>query len=160
MDIATQIVEALKARGETITCAESITGGALTSALVSVPGASHVLKGSIIAYASEIKIKELQIAPELIDNYGVVSEEVAIAMATGAQRKFAADWSLGVTGVAGPGPSHDVPAGTVWLAVLGPNHQETVKLALSGDRENVRRGAVESALGVLARILSSAAKSS
>ena len=160
MESATQIVETLKVRGETITCAESITGGALTSALVSVPGASHVLKGSIIAYASEIKIKELQIAPELIDTSGVVSEEVAIAMANGARRKFATDWSLGVTGVAGPGPSHDVPAGTVWLAVLGPNHQETVKLALSGDRENVRRGAVESALGVLARILSSAAKSS
>jgi nicotinamide-nucleotide amidase len=160
MESAKQIIETLKTRGETITCAESITGGALTSAIVSVPGASHVLKGSIIAYAPEIKVQELQIAPELIRDSGVVSEDVAIAMAAGARKKFAADWALGLTGVAGPGPSHEVPAGTVWLAVLGPNHQETVKLALSGDRENVRRGAVESALGVLARILSSSSTSS
>lgn len=151
---AQKIVQLLRERNETITCAESITGGALTSELVSIPGASHVLKGSIIAYSTEVKVSELKVEPTLIQEFGVVSEEVALAMAQGVKAKFAAEWAISLTGVAGPGASHGVPAGTVWLALLGPGFQETVKLELMGEREMVRRGAVESALGVLERILS------
>jgi nicotinamide-nucleotide amidase len=151
---AEKIVQLLRDRHETITCAESITGGALTSALVSIPGASHVLRGSIVAYSSEIKIQELNVDSALIEEKGVVSEEVALAMATGVKNKFSANWAVALTGVAGPGASHGIPAGTVWLALLGPGVQETVKLEMTGEREMVRRGAVESALGVLERILS------
>jgi nicotinamide-nucleotide amidase len=151
---AEKIVQLLRDRRETITCAESITGGALTSALVSIPGASHVLRGSIVAYSSEIKIQELNVDSALIEEKGVVSEEVALAMATGVKNKFSANWAVALTGVAGPGASHGIPAGTVWLALLGPGVQETVKLEMTGEREMVRRGAVESALGVLERILS------
>lgn len=151
---AQKIVQLLRERNETITCAESITGGALTSELVSIPGASHVIKGSIIAYSTEVKVSELKVEPTLIQEFGVVSEEVALAMAQGVKAKFAAEWAISLTGVAGPGASHGVPAGTVWLALLGPGFQETVKLELMGEREMVRRGAVESALGVLERILS------
>ena len=151
---AQKIVQLLRERNETITCAESITGGALTSELVSIPGASHVLKGSIIAYSTEVKVSELKVEPSLIQEFGVVSEEVALAMARGVKAKFAAEWAISLTGVAGPGASHGIPAGTVWLALLGPALQETVKLELMGEREMVRRGAVESALGVLERILS------
>jgi nicotinamide-nucleotide amidase len=151
---AQRIVQLLRERNETITCAESITGGALTSELVSIPGASHVLKGSIIAYSTEVKVSELKVEPSLIQEFGVVSEEVALAMARGVKAKFAAEWAISLTGVAGPGASHGIPAGTVWLALLGPALQETVKLELMGEREMVRRGAVESALGVLERILS------
>lgn len=151
---AQKIVQLLRERNETITCAESITGGALTSELVSIPGASHVLKGSIIAYSTEVKVSELKVEPILIQEFGVVSEEVALAMARGVKAKFAAEWAISLTGVAGPGASHGVPAGTVWLALLGPGFEETVKLELMGEREMVRRGAVESALGVLERILS------
>lgn len=152
---ASKVVEILQQRNESITCAESLTGGALTSELVSIPGASHVLRGSIIAYSSEVKVKELGVAQQLIDEFGVVSQEVALAMAKGVKEKFQADWAIATTGVAGPGPSHGVTAGTVWIAILGPKTQETVALALEGGRELVRRGAVESALGVLQRILSS-----
>lgn len=151
---AEKIVQLLRDRHETITCAESITGGALTSALVSIPGASHVLRGSIVAYSSEIKIQELNVDSALIEEKGVVSEEVALAMATGIKNKFSANWAVALTGVAGPGALHGIPAGTVWLALLGPGVQETVKLEMTGEREMVRRGAVESALGVLERILS------
>ena len=151
---AQKIVQLLRERNETITCAESITGGALTSELVSIPGASHVLKGSIIAYSTEVKVSELKVEPTLIQEFGVVSEEVALAMAQGVKAKFAAEWAISLTGVAGPGASHGVPAGTVWLALLGPGFEETVKLELMGERGMVRRGAVESALGVLERILS------
>lgn len=151
---AQKVVQLLRERNETITCAESITGGALTSELVSIPGASHVLKGSIVAYSTEVKVSELKVEPTLIQEFGVVSEEVALAMAQGVKAKFAAEWAISLTGVAGPGASHGVPAGTVWLALLGPGFEETVKLELMGEREMVRRGAVESALGVLERILS------
>jgi nicotinamide-nucleotide amidase len=151
---AEKIVQLLRDRHETITCAESITGGALTSALVSIPGASHVLRGSIVAYSSDVKIQELNVDSALIEEKGVVSEEVALAMATGVKNKFSANWAVALTGVAGPGASHGIPAGTVWLGLLGPGVQETVKLEITGEREMVRRGAVESALGVLERILS------
>ena len=153
MKIVDEIVSTLTTRNETVSFAESLTGGALSSEIVSVPGASHIFKGSIVAYSIDIKIRELFVASELIEAHGVVSEEVALAMAAGIQSRMATTWGISATGVAGPGAHHGIPAGTVWLAVIGPNHQETVKLALEGDRTAVRRGAVESALGVFARIL-------
>ena len=152
--LSSAIVESLKLKGESLSIAESITGGALTSEIVSVPGASHILKGSIVAYSVEIKMRELSVPQELIDRAGVVSEEVALAMADGIRARMNTTWSIASTGVAGPGPHHGIAAGTVWLAIVGPDTRETVKLALEGDRETVRRGAVESALGVFARILS------
>ena len=151
--LSTTIVESLKSKGETLSIAESLTGGALTSDIVSVPGASHILKGSIVAYSVEIKVHELSVSQDIIDKVGVVSEEVALAMADGVKARMNSTWSIASTGVAGPGPHHGIPAGTVWLAIVGPDTRETVKLALEGDRERVRRGAVESALGVFARIL-------
>jgi nicotinamide-nucleotide amidase len=151
--LSTTIVESLKSTGETLSIAESLTGGALTSEIVSVPGASHILKGSIVAYSVEIKVHELSVSQDIIDKVGVVSEEVALAMADGVKARMNSTWSIASTGVAGPGPHHGIPAGTVWLAIVGPDTRETVKLALEGDRERVRRGAVESALGVFARIL-------
>jgi nicotinamide-nucleotide amidase len=101
----------------------------------------------------EIKVHELSVSQDIIDKVGVVSEEVALAMADGVKARMNSTWSIASTGVAGPGPHHGIPAGTVWLAIVGPDTRETVKLALEGDRERVRRGAVESALGVFARIL-------
>jgi len=151
--LSTTIVESLKSTGETLSIAESLTGGALTSEIVSVPGASHILKGSIVAYSVEIKVHELSVSQDIIDKVGVVSEEVALAMADGVKARMNSTWSIASTGVAGPGPHHGIPAGTVWLAIVVPDTRETVKLALEGDRERVRRGAVESALGVFARIL-------
>jgi len=152
--LSSTIVESLKSKGESLSVAESITGGALTSEIVRVPGASHILKGSIVAYSVEIKMRELSVPQELIDRASVVSEEVALAMADGIRARMNTTWSIASTGVAGPGPHQGIAAGTVWLAIVGPNTRETVKLALEGDRETVRRGAVESALGVFARILS------
>ena len=153
MNLAEEIVSILTDRKETLSIAESLTGGALTSAIVDVVGASHILKGSIIAYSIDIKVRELSVPQETIDRDGVVSEEVALKMAEGIRSRMATTWSMASTGVAGPGAHHGIPAGTVWLAFVGPEGKETVKLALDGDRSAVRRGAVESALGAFARIL-------
>jgi len=150
---AVEVVEALSARKETIAIAESLTGGALSSALTDVPGTSHVYVGSIIAYSVDIKSRELGVKKSTLENEGVVSEAVALEMADGIRSKFASTWAVSTTGVAGPGPSHGIPSGTVWIAIIGPGHRETIALALDGDRDAVRRGAVESALATLARIL-------
>jgi nicotinamide-nucleotide amidase len=153
MSIAAEIVETLTSRGESLSIAESLTGGALSSAIVDIPGASHVFRGTVIAYATEIKIRELAVPSDLIDSDGVVSESVALAMAEGVRSRMGTTWAISATGVAGPGAHDGTPAGTVWIAIIGPEVRESVKLALEGDRVAVRRGAVESALGVFARIL-------
>jgi nicotinamide-nucleotide amidase len=153
MKIAEEIVATLTDRNETLSVAESLTGGALSSEIVSIAGASHVFTGSIVAYSVDIKIRELSVPQELIDEHGTVSEEVALAMATGIKSRMSTTGGISTTGVAGPGAHHGIPSGTVWLAFVGPNLRETVKLVVEGDRSAVRRGAVESALGVFARNL-------
>lgn len=150
---AQYIVETLTNRGEKIAIAESLTGGMLSAALTDVPGTSHIFLGSVIAYSVEIKVRELAVKQATIDRCGVVSEEVAFEMAEGIRSKFGSIWAISTTGVAGPGPSHSIPAGTVWIAIIGPSHREALALALEGDRAAVRLGAVESALATLARIL-------
>ena len=100
--LSTTIVESLKSTGETLSIAESLTGGALTSEIVSVPGASHILKGSIVAYSVEIKVHELSVSQDIIDKVGVVSEEVALAMADGVKARMNSTWSIASTGVRWP----------------------------------------------------------
>lgn len=151
--LATQVVTALTKRGESLAIAESLTGGALSSAITDVPGTSHVFLGSVIAYSVEVKQRELGVSRQSLDQFGVVSEAVACEMAEGIRDRFQSTWAISTTGVAGPGPSHGVPAGTVWIAIIGPSIRNSFKLALDGDREQVRFGAVESALSALARIL-------
>ena len=148
----TDILTILRQRGESICVAESLTGGGLAEALTSIPGSSEVFKGSITAYQSQIKISLLKIPAELISEFGVVSEEVATAMAGGAKDLMDATWSISTTGVAGPGPSDGVAAGTVWVAIDGPISQ-TLQLELSGTREIVRNATIAGAIAAFARIL-------
>jgi nicotinamide-nucleotide amidase len=89
-----------------------------------------------------------------IDQFTVVSEEVAIEMAEGAKNKFSTTWAISTTGVAGPGDYQGIREGTVWIAIRGPINQ-TVALTLDGGRDGVRQGAISSAIGTFARILSS-----
>jgi PncC family amidohydrolase len=152
-DLAAKVIDLLRERRQTISCAESITGGALTAALVSVSGASDVLLGSIVAYSKEIKISQLGLSAELIDDKGLVSKEVAIAMANGARQRLGSSWAISSTGSAGPTALDGSSPGEIWIAILGPDRQESVKLSLNGARQEVISGAVESALTLLERIL-------
>jgi nicotinamide-nucleotide amidase len=148
----TDILAILRQRGESICVAESLTGGGLAEALTSLPGSSEVFKGSITAYQSQIKISLLKVPAELISEFGVVSEEVAAAMAGGAKDLMDSTWSISTTGVAGPGPSDGVASGTVWVAIDGPISQ-TLQLELSGTREIVRNATIAGAIAAFARIL-------
>jgi nicotinamide-nucleotide amidase len=149
---AQSIIETLTSRGQTLAVAESLTGGGLGFALTQVPGASAVFLGGIISYTTEVKVRELSVGQSIIDQYKVVSEEVAIEMAEGAKNKFATTWAISTTGVAGPGDYQGVREGTVWIAIRGPINQ-SLTLTLDGGRDGVRQGAISSAIGTFARIL-------
>ncbi len=150
---AQSIIETLTSRGQTLAVAESLTGGGLGFALTQVPGASAVFLGGIISYTTDVKVRELGVGQAVIDQYKVVSEEVAIEMAEGAKNKFATTWAISTTGVAGPGDYQGVREGTVWIAIRGPINQ-SLTLTLDGGRDGVRQGAISSAIGTFARILS------
>jgi nicotinamide-nucleotide amidase len=152
-DLAAKVIDLLRERSESISCAESITGGALTAALVSVSGASDVLLGSIVAYSKEMKINQLGLSAELITEKGLVSKEVALEMAKGAKQKLGSSWAISSTGSAGPRALDGSSPGEIWIAIVGPDRQESVKLSLNGARQEVISGAVESALTLLERIL-------
>jgi len=152
LGFAAEIVDHLRQRGETISTAESLTAGAVSSALVSISGASDVFVGGITAYRSQIKVSHLFVDPMLIEKHSIISEEVAVAMAKGAIKSFGTTWAIGTTGVAGPNPLDGHPVGVVWVAIEGPICQ-TIELALSGERETVRNAATSSAIATFARIL-------
>jgi nicotinamide-nucleotide amidase len=150
---AQSIVEKLISASQTVSVAESLTGGGLGFALTQIPGSSEVFLGGVISYTSDVKIKELGVASETLDRYTVVSEEVAIEMAEGARKKFGTTWAIATTGIAGPGDYKGIREGTVWIAIRGPVN-ETLLLTLDSGREGVRQGAISSAIGTFARILS------
>lgn len=147
-----EIIALLSEKQETISTAESLTAGGLSSALTSVPGSSEVFLGGITAYQNSVKSAQLGVLPELIEKHSVVSQEVAEAMANGARNEFGSTWAIATTGVAGPGPSEGVEPGTVWLAIVGPESQ-SIELSLAGDRDAVRSASVSSAIATFARIL-------
>jgi nicotinamide-nucleotide amidase len=148
-----KVIELLRQRGETVSVAESLTGGSLSKALTDIEGASHVFLGGVIAYSVASKLHDLDVPQNVIDSAGVYSKETALAMADGAKRRFGSDWAIATTGVAGPGESHGVAAGNLWIAIVGAQVREVEHLALTGSRSEVRSGAVASALSAFARIL-------
>ena len=152
-DLAAKVIDLLRERRESISCAESITGGALTAALVSISGASDVLLGSIVAYSKEMKINQLGLSAELFTEKGLVSKEVALGMAKGAKQKLGSSWAISSTGSAGPRALDGSSPGEIWIAIVGPDSQESMKLSLNGARQEVISGAVESALTLPERIL-------
>ncbi len=148
--LATLLVRELGRRGETVAVAESLTGGLVTSTLVGVPGASAILRGAVVAYASDLKVTLLGVDPELLERVGAVDGEVATAMADGARLRLGATYGLATTGVAGPDPQDRRAPGTVFVAVVGPKTSRGVALQVLGDRAVVRVAAVRAALNLLA----------
>lgn len=118
MEKEVAIVRKLIEKGYHISCAESCTGGMITAALVNVPDASKVLDASIVTYANEAKVKYLNVKPETIDTYGVVSEEVAREMAYGIANNNQAEVGVAVSGIAGPsGGTTEKPVGMVCFGI-------------------------------------------
>ncbi len=135
--------------GKTLVTAESITGGGIGAALTAVPGSSSVYKGGIISYCNEVKHKLLGVDAQLLEELGPVSGPVANAMAEGACRVLAADVSLSVTGLAGPGgDEYGNDAGTVFIGCHIGSETWVRECHFSGDREAVRQQTLEAALNL------------
>ena len=143
--IETVLHAKLLERGWTIATAESATAGLVASRLTAVPGASAVFRGSIGAYAIDVKTDVLGVDADVIDAHGVVSEETALAMARRARDLIGADVAVSVTGSAGPDPL-EVEAGTMCVAVVTPGGERVRTFRMPGDRERVRTYTATAAL--------------
>lgn len=147
-----KIVETLKARGEVFCTAESCTGGQISKTVTDLAGVSAVFFGGVVSYANEIKEKLLGVRHKTLEKYGAVSEQTAAEMATGAVRALGADFSVAVTGIAGPdGGSEKKPVGLVYIACADKNgNVKVTKNLFSGDRKAVRDQTTKTALQMLA----------
>ncbi|GKW44843.1 competence/damage-inducible protein A [Planococcus sp. NCCP-2050] len=151
--LASKAIELLREQQKTISAAESLTAGLFQSELAAVAGASSALAGGVITYNEEMKISQLGISSELLAEYGVVSEETAIAMAEAVRMKFNTDISVSLTGAAGPDAHGDQPAGTVWVGISTEEETRAYRLQLSGMRNTNRLRAVKLALSYIIRTL-------
>jgi nicotinamide-nucleotide amidase len=144
-------VDLLKKRGETITFAESCTGGLLAAKFVAVAGASEVFEGSLVAYSNRLKSAWLGVSEETLRFYGAVSAQCVSEMCHGALLRTNASYSLAISGIAGPdGGTAQKPLGTVFIGVLKAQDEPLVEhLCFNGSRNDVREAAVFNALRLL-----------
>jgi nicotinamide-nucleotide amidase len=146
---AEAVVRALTAAGSTLAVAESLTGGLVSGELTGVPGASAVLRGGVVAYATDLKAQLLGVDPDRLRTHGPVDGEVARQMARGAARALGAEHGVATTGVAGPQAQGGRPVGEVWVAAAGPRGELVRRLQVPGGRAAVRTAAVVGALDLL-----------
>lgn len=151
-ELTIRLGAALVDRGWLLACAESCTGGLLSSVLTDAPGASAWFAGAVVAYANEVKRNVLGVSQDILDAKGAVSREAALAMARGARGVLRADVAVSVSGIAGPsGGTPQKPVGTVWMAWEGPQGVDVKRFTFQGDRLAIKNQSVREALaGVLA----------
>jgi nicotinamide-nucleotide amidase len=143
----------LVARGMTVAAAESLTGGLVTAALTTVPGASAVVRGGVVAYAADLKIALLGVDTGLLARVGTVHRDVALEMARGVRERLGASVGVATTGVAGPDPADGQPVGTVHIAVSTSRLARHEALMLGGHRAGIRRATVDHMLQLLVATL-------
>jgi nicotinamide-nucleotide amidase len=149
------ILAELVRRGRTLGVAESVTGGAIASAFVAVPGASAAFFGGVVAYDNAVKQSLLSVRAETLASFGAVSEETAIEMARGARTALGTDFALATTGIAGPtGGSAEKPVGLVWFALADDTGEvHTHRATFPGQRSDIRDRATMTALSLIWRRL-------
>jgi nicotinamide-nucleotide amidase len=150
---AADLVRILKSSKLTVATAESLTAGLLSATIAGVPGASTVLRGGLVVYATDLKHTLAGVSEDTLATDGPVAATTAEQLAVGARTVCGADWGLGLTGVAGPEPQDGRPVGTVFLGLAGPEGTEVVRLKLAGDRWTIRVEAVRAAVTELVRCL-------
>lgn len=137
-------------RHKTMCCAESCTGGLIGAAMTDMAGSSEYFLGSAVTYSNEAKMKLLGVREQTLADYGAVSEETASEMALGAAALFGADYSVAVTGIAGPGGETPTkPVGLVYIAVSDGSRVVVTKNNFEGGRQQVRDSTVMEACGLL-----------
>jgi PncC family amidohydrolase len=146
------VLRLLRERGWTLATAESCTGGMVAERITTVPGASDVFLGSIVAYSNDVKEGELGVTT--IAEHGAVSAETAAAMASGVRGRLHADVGVSVTGIAGPGGgTPEKPVGLVYVHVETPDASRGIDFTYGADRDSIRRRATVAALHLVRRLL-------
>ena len=154
LSLAEVIFRELRTLNQTLAVAESCTGGLLSSSFTEIPGISKVFHGGAVCYHNDAKVQLLEVPEVMLEQHGAVSEEVAIAMATGACERFGADYGLSATGFAGPqGGTQVLPVGSIYLGYASPLGVWAKKISLRGDRASNRRRAATAALDWMRRKL-------
>jgi nicotinamide-nucleotide amidase len=149
-----EIIDTLRKRKQTLSVAESCTGGMIGGKITDIPGASDVFNGGIIAYSNNIKTQMLGVRGETLKKHGAVSEKCAREMICGLKKVFSTSAAVSITGIAGPGGSSpSKPVGLVFIGTEYNGKIEIRKYIFSGNREMIRRRAVSSALNQLKKIL-------
>jgi nicotinamide-nucleotide amidase len=137
----------LKGRGETLSVAESCTGGGLAHLLTETPGSSSVFSRGFVTYANDAKMELLGVSSATLEAFGAVSEETALAMAAGCRERSGTDYACAITGIAGPdGGSPDKPVGTVWISIASRQARHARRFHFRGDRETIRQRSAYAAL--------------
>lgn len=140
-----ELGELLLMKGRTLATAESCTGGNVAAQLTSIAGASAYFRGSVVAYANDVKERVLGVHPEDLEQFGAVSEPVVRQMAEGVRRLIGTDYAVSTSGIAGPtGGTPEKPVGTVWIGVAGPERTIARKFTFSFTRErNIGKATVK-----------------
>jgi PncC family amidohydrolase len=149
-EIAKDIVRLLTKRKKTLALAESCTGGFIANQITNVPGASKIFLGGIVSYSNEAKQKFLGVRAKTLEQHGAVSEPIAREMATGARKRFGADFTIAVTGIAGPGGgTKNKPTGTVFIALAGASGISVEHKLNDFGREKFKKITAQQALELL-----------
>jgi len=152
-ELAARLGECLLSRQSRVATAESCTGGGIAEAITRIPGSSAWFEAGYVTYSNAQKTAQLEVPSELLARVGAVSREVVEAMVRGAQIKSGARFAVAVSGVAGPdGGSLEKPVGTVWLAWVDDQKLFAERRLFAGDRSDIRRQTVETALAGLIRL--------
>ena len=148
MQLSEQVGQALKARGATVTTAESCTGGWVAKVITDIAGSSAWFERGFVTYSNEAKAQMIGVREETLAQHGAVSEPVVVEMAIGALKAARADYAVSISGIAGG--SEEKPVGTVWFAFATARGEGiTRRECFSGDRDAVRRQATAYALQTL-----------
>ena len=149
-ELAEIVVSRMTKLGLTLSCAESITGGAFAAALIDVPGASKVVQESVVCYSNDSKVSRLGVSPRSLEKYGAVSEQVAKEMAEGAAKSANTHIAISFTGIAGPGGGTDTkPVGLCYIGLYHNGRCDVKEFRLFGDRKRIRDRAVAHGLDLL-----------
>jgi len=149
-----EIITTLNREKQTISFAESCTGGRIVSAFTSVSGVSTILNGSCITYSNEIKQEWLGVSSSVIQEFGAVSRECVLEMLDGIAKMAKSDYAIAVSGIAGPtGGTELKPVGTVYIGLLTPKNKKIYYCCFKGDREEIQEQATTFAIKKLAKFL-------
>ncbi len=149
-----EIQRILQTRAQTLAFAESCTGGLVSSTLTQHSGVSPFFKGSVVSYSNDLKKNILGVSESLLRTVGAVSSPVALEMARGLKTLTGADWTVSITGIAGPtGGTKDKPVGTIYFAVCGPGFELSQRKIFPGDRQQVQEAAMKHAFELLTKSL-------